>query len=135
MAVRDFNMASAVLRVRWRDREVWLMGDALAVQERDLLALGDPGAGGARRLLKAGHHGSRSASDPACIVALRPELTLVSAGRSNAFDHPHAEAMAALRSTGGRVYVTGTRRGVRVEAEGDGWLVETGDGRRLWFGP
>jgi competence protein ComEC len=135
MAVRDFNMASAVLRVRWRDREVWLMGDALAVQERDLLALGDPGAGGARRLLKAGHHGSRSASDPAWIEALRPELTLVSAGRSNAFDHPHAEAMAALRSTGGRVYVTGTRRGVRVEAEGDGWLVETGDGRRLWFGP
>jgi competence protein ComEC len=134
MALRDANMTSAVLRVDWRDREVWLMGDALAIQERDLLALGDPGAGdGVRRLLKAGHHGSRSASDPAWIAALEPELTLVSAGRTNAFDHPHAEAMAALRSTGSRVYVTGTCRGVRVEASGDGWRVEAGDGRRLWI--
>ena len=132
LEVRDFNMVSAVLRVRWRDREIWLMGDALDLQERDLLALGDPGEA-RRRLLKAGHHGSRSASDPAWIEALRPELVLVSAGRGNAFDHPHAEAMAALRSTGARVFVTGTCRGVRVQADRGGWLVEPGDGRRLWF--
>ncbi|MDR3673575.1 MAG: hypothetical protein P4L36_22215, partial [Holophaga sp.] len=140
LAVRDPNMVSAVLRVRWRDREVWLMGDALAIQEQDLLALGDPEEDGRRRLLKAGHHGSRSASDPAWVAALRPDLALVSAGRRNAFDHPHGEAMAALRSTGARVFVTGTCRGVRVIAVGDGegsgdgdrggWLVETGDGRK-----
>ena len=133
LAVRDYNMISAVLRVRWRDREIWLMGDALAIQERDLLALGDPGEGPRFRLLKAGHHGSRSASDPAWVGALRPDLALVSAGRRNAFDHPHPEAMAALRSEGARVFVTGTCRGMRVTASGDGWLVETGDGRRLLF--
>jgi competence protein ComEC len=133
LAVRDYNMASGVLRVRWRDREVWLMGDALSIQERDLLALGDPGEGGWHRLLKAGHHGSRGASDPAWVAALRPDLALVSAGRRNAFDHPHAEAMAALRSAGARVYVTGARLGVRVTADRDGWLVETGDGQSLWF--
>ena len=133
LAVRDYNMASGVLRVRWRDREAWLMGDALSIQERDLLALGDPGEGGWHRLLKAGHHGSRSASDPAWVAALRPDLALVSAGRRNGFDHPHAEAMAALRTTGARVYVTGTRMGARVTADGAGWLVETGDGQRLWF--
>ena len=137
LAVRDLNMASAVLRVRWRDREAWLMGDAHAVQERDLLALGDPGApeaGVRSRLLKAGHHGSRSASDPAWVAALRPDLALVSAGRRNGFDHPHAEAMMSLRSTGAPVFVTGTCRGVRVEAVSGGWLVEKGDGRRLAVG-
>jgi competence protein ComEC len=134
LAVRDFNMTSAVLRVRWRDREAWLMGDALALQERDLLALGDPGADPDRsRLLKAGHHGSRSASSPDWIAALEPGLTLVCAGRNNRFDHPHPEAMAALRSTGAPVYVTGTCKGIRVEAQGDGWRVETGDGRQLWL--
>jgi competence protein ComEC len=40
----DANMVSLVLRVTWRDRELWLMGDALAIQERDLLDLGDPGS-------------------------------------------------------------------------------------------
>ena len=131
LALGDANMTSAVLRVRWRDRELWLMGDALRIQERDLLALGDPGDGGGARLLKAGHHGSRSASDPAWVQALQPGLALVSAGRRNSFDHPHGEAMAALRSGGAPVFVTGTCQGVRVEARGDGWLVEKGDGRRL----
>jgi competence protein ComEC len=108
------------------------MGDALRIQERDLLALGDPGEGGGARLLKAGHHGSRSASDPAWVQALQPGLALVSAGRRNSFDHPHGEAMAALRSGGAPVFVTGTCQGLRVEARGDGWLVEKGDGRRVW---
>jgi competence protein ComEC len=129
LAVRDPNMTSAVLRVAWRDRELWLMGDALGIQERDLLALGEPGPGPAR-LLKAGHHGSRGASDPAWVAALDPDLSLVSAGRRNAFDHPHPEAMAALRSAGAPVFVTGTRLGLRVEAAPGGWRVEGGDGLR-----
>jgi competence protein ComEC len=136
LAVPDHNMISAVLRVRWRDRELWLMGDALGLQERDLLSLGDPGPpgrSGRSRLLKAGHHGSRGASQPAWVGALDPAIALVSAGRGNGFDHPHGEAMAALRSTGAPVFVTGTCRGVRVEACRDGWWVEKGDGRRLLF--
>ena len=132
LAVRDPNMVSAVLRVRWRDRELWLMGDALEMQERDLLALGDPEPGARSRLLKAGHHGSRSASSPAWAQALGPRLAVVCAGRRNLFGHPHGEAMAALRSGGARVYVTGTRLGVRVEAAEGGWRVEAGDGAR-WF--
>jgi competence protein ComEC len=131
LCVRDWNMTSAVVRVRWQDRELWFMGDALALQEQDLLGLGEPGAGGWARLLKAGHHGSRSASDPAWVQALAPGVVLVSAGRRNAFDHPHAEAMAALTARGAQVFVTGADGGVRVEARPGGWLVETGDGRRL----
>jgi len=130
---KDLNMVSVVLRLRWRDRECWLMGDALQAQERDLLDLGDPGGPVRSRLLKAGHHGSRSASDPAWVAALRPDLALVSAGRGNRFEHPHPEAMAALRSQGARVFVTGTRQGLRVEVAGQGWRVEAGDGARFDF--
>ena len=66
----DLNMVSLVLRVRWRDRELWLMGDALGIQERDLLDLGDPGPGAAGRLLKVGHHGSSERLGPS--LAGRP---------------------------------------------------------------
>jgi competence protein ComEC len=133
LRVRDANSASLVLRLDWQDRECWLMGDALAAQERDLLDLGDPGPAAGARLLKAGHHGSRGASDPAWIAALDPDLALVSAGRDNRFEHPHAEAMAALRSRGARVYVTGTRQGLWVRADGPGWRVEAGDGTCFRF--
>jgi competence protein ComEC len=122
----DANMVSLVLRVRWQDRELWLMGDALAVQEADLLALGDPGQASFHRLLKAGHHGSRSSSDPQWIAAIDPELTLLTAGRRNRFGHPHAETLATL--AGRSFEVVGPRRGVRVEAVAQGWRIEGGDG-------
>ncbi|MFN8012250.1 MAG: ComEC/Rec2 family competence protein [Holophagaceae bacterium] len=128
-ALQDANMVSLVLRVTWRDRRLWLMGDALAIQERDLLALGDPGPWPGGTLLKAGHHGSRSSSDPAWLEALRPDLTLATAGRRNRFGHPHPETLQAFRTLGLEPpRVSGPSLGVRVLAVPGGWRVEDGRG-------
>jgi competence protein ComEC len=125
----DLNMLSLVLRVRWRDRELWLMGDALGIQERDLMDLGDPGPGTEHRLLKVGHHGSGSASDPGWLNLVRPEMAMITAGRRNAFDFPHRSTLANLASAGcGSVWVTGPMAGVRIEAAGGGWSVQSGSG-------
>jgi len=126
-ALPDANMVSAVLRVTWRDRELWLMGDALAVQERDLMDLGEPGPS-MHRLLKAGHHGSRNASDPAWIAALKPEVAIISAGFRNPFEHPHLETLETFRREGLTPWMTGASCGVRVSAATSGWGIETGDG-------
>lgn len=105
------------------------MGDALAIQERDLLALGDPGPWPGGTLLKAGHHGSRSSSDPAWLEALRPDLTLATAGRRNRFGHPHPETLQAFRTLGLEPpRVSGPSLGVRVLAVPGGWRVEDGRG-------
>lgn len=126
-ALPDANMVSAVLRVSWHDRELWLMGDALAIQERDLLDLGDPGPG-SHRLLKVGHHGSRNATDPAWVSALGPEGAVIPAGLRNRFDHPHPETLEALRRAGAAAWITGPLAGVRVSAAAEGWRTEAGDG-------
>lgn len=132
--LRDLNMVSLVLRVRWRDRELWLMGDALDIQEQDLLDLGDPGPVRGRSLLKVGHHGSGSASKPQWLGALRPELALVTAGRRNAFGFPHPETLGNLAAAGcSSVWVMGPRNGVRIEAAPGGWLVQTGRGECYGF--
>ena len=123
----DLNMVSLVLRVRWRDREVWLMGDALGIQERDLMDLGEPGPGKGHRLLKVGHHGSRSASDSGWLSGLRPEMAVITAGRRNAFGFPHGSTLETLASVGCRsVWVTGLMNGVRIEAVPEGWSVQAG---------
>ncbi|HJV89700.1 MAG TPA: ComEC/Rec2 family competence protein [Holophagaceae bacterium] len=119
----DANMVSLVLRVDWRDRQLWLMGDALGIQERDLLDLGDPGPG-AHRVLKAGHHGSRSSSDPEWIRALAPEQVLITAGRRNRFGHPHPETLETLR--GIPTHLVGESGGVRLVAVAEGWRASTG---------
>ncbi len=122
----DANMISQVLRVSWQDRELWLMGDAMAIQERDLMDLGDPGPGGAHRLLKAGHHGSASASDAAWIAALSPELVLFTVGRRNPFEFPSPRTLETLGQT--PHFSTGPSGGVRVVVVPGGWRVETGAG-------
>lgn len=127
LALPDANMVSTVLRVTWRDRELWLMGDALAIQERDLLGLGEPGPF-RHRLLKAGHHGSRTASDAAWVAALGPEVVIIPAGFPNRFEHPHPETLATFQRQGLTPWITGPSRGVRVSALAAGWRIETGAG-------
>ncbi len=124
----DPNMVSVVLRVDWRDRELWLMADALSPQEADLLDLGEPGPRIRHRLLKAGHHGSRNTSSPEWLDALQPELALISAGRRNRFDHPDPGTVQALREAGIPLWVSGASLGVRTTAVPGGWRIDTGDG-------
>jgi len=127
----DTNMVSLVLRVGWRDRELWLMGDALSVQERDLLDLGDPGPF-PHRLLKAGHHGSRSASDPQWVAALRPEVAIIPAGYRNRFEHPHPETLETFQHHGLVPWVTGPACGVEAAAVPGGWRLRTGEGQEVF---
>ena len=103
------------------------MGDALAVQERDLLDLGEPGPG-RHRLLKAGHHGSRNASDPVWVAALHPELVIIPAGYRNRFEHPHAETLETFRRYELTPWITGPACGVQVAAVPGGWQIRTGAG-------
>lgn len=126
----DANMVSTVLRVRWQDREIWLMGDALQIQERDLMDLGDPGPGSFHRFLKVGHHGSRSASAPEWVKLLSPDAAVITAGRRNRFGHPHEETMEVLHQAMVSTFITGAERGVRMEVVEGGWEMESGTGGR-----
>jgi len=126
--LEDANSLSLVLRVRWQDRELWLMGDALQLQEHDLRDLGDPGRReGFHRVLKVGHHGSRSSGDPSWLAALAPDAALITAGLHNRFDHPHPETIQTLQDLRVPFAIVGPRRGARLEAVSGGWKLEGGD--------
>lgn len=47
--------------------------------------------------LKAGHHGSRTSSDPDFIKQLQLSAVFISAGRNNRYGHPHEETLATLQ--------------------------------------
>lgn len=48
-------------------------------------------------VLKLGHHGSDTASDPEFIHRVRPKLAIISAGLNNRYGHPKASTLATLR--------------------------------------
>jgi competence protein ComEC len=48
-------------------------------------------------VIKVGHHGSRTSSDPAFISQIQPKIALISAGRHNRYHHPNEETLTTLK--------------------------------------
>lgn len=76
----------------------WLFtGDATGGEEKDLLK-------GFQHLsldvLKVGHHGSNTSTDPSFIEQTKPGFALISAGENNRYGHPTAEVIETLEASG-----------------------------------
>ncbi|WP_461239634.1 DNA internalization-related competence protein ComEC/Rec2 [Paucilactobacillus sp. N302-9] len=48
-------------------------------------------------VLKLGHHGSKTSSDPQFIHTISPQLAIISAGRRNRYGHPNEETLQTLK--------------------------------------
>lgn len=123
-APADPNDISAVVHVRYAGFSALLTGDAPAWVEERLVARYGPTL--RADVLKAGHHGSRTATSGAFLDAVGPELVVISAGARNDYGHPHPEVLARLRARGiptARTDLDGTVR-VAVEPGGGEWRTE-----------
>lgn len=47
-------------------------------------------------ILKTGHHGSKTASDPTFVQKIKPQLAVISAGRNNRYGHPDPLTLKTL---------------------------------------
>jgi competence protein ComEC len=97
-APADANDISAVVRLRYGDFAALLTGDAPASVEHVLVER--YGDGLRADVLKAGHHGSRTASSEALLRAVHPALAVISCGRRNKYGHPAPETLARLHADG-----------------------------------
>jgi len=118
----DANDNSLVLRVDYAGRSLLLTGDAEAHEEATLLAGGAPLRAD---VLKVGHHGSRTSSTPALLAAVKPAVSIISAGAANRFGHPHEEVVARLQRASRHVLSTAEAGGTVVAIDDDGALVVT----------
>jgi competence protein ComEC len=108
----DPNLNALVLKASYGETDVLLPADA----ESDVTGRLSPGA---VEVLKVAHHGS---ADPGLLDELRdlrPQVAVVSCGRSNEYGHPHPETLAALSAMRGlTVYRTDVDGKVVVESDG-----------------
>jgi competence protein ComEC len=79
-------------------------------------------ASGTALVLKVPHHGSRSSSAPRFVAAVSPRVAIVSAGRRNAFGHPHPEVVERYERKGALV----------LRTDRDGAVNVSTDGNRVW---
>ncbi|MDZ7728597.1 MAG: MBL fold metallo-hydrolase [Dehalococcoidia bacterium] len=90
----DSNADSVVLQLACGGVEVLLMGDATSESERSML---DAGVIRDTDVLKVGHHGSETSTNPEFLEAAAPEFAVISAGRDSQYGHPHEERRLAAR--------------------------------------
>ncbi len=91
------NDDSLVLAMQYGKASVLLEGDAERPSEDAMVAAGRVHA---VTLLKVGHHGSRTSTNPEFLEAAAPRAAVVSVGRRNTFGHPRGEVIARLAARG-----------------------------------
>ena len=96
---KDKNNTSTMLRLIRKEGDniepiALLTGDAEAPEELEVLASGeDIGA----KILKLGHHGSKSSTTQGFLRAVSPKTVVVSAGLGNRYGHPASETMEKVK--------------------------------------
>ena len=99
------NNDSLVIRLDWQRASVLLEGDAEAPSEAAMLAHGRLAP---VTLLKVGHHGSKTSTNPEFLAAVAPRDAVISVGQHNTFGHPRWEVLERLEAA--RVHTFRTDR-------------------------
>ena len=120
----DPNNMSVVSRVVYGERRFLFMGDAETPVEQQLL---ERGTELSADVLKAGHHGSRTATSEAFLKRVAPTYAVLTCGKGNSYGHPHKETLqllekynvTTLRSDveGDIVFVTDGHTAVQLQKE------------------
>jgi len=99
----DLNEMSLILRVRYGENTMLLMGDAGIPSEDDML---DAGVNLSCNLLRVGHHGSSGSTGYRLLYEAAPDIAVISCGIDNEYGHPHEETMSRLADADVAVYRT-----------------------------
>lgn len=102
-AYKNVNNYSLVMQMVYGDTSFLFTGDAEGLSEEEMLAEGfDLHA----NILKAGHHGSDTASTDAFLEAVQARVAVISCGKNNSYGHPHTAALERFAQHDMGVYRT-----------------------------
>ncbi len=74
-------------------------------------------------VLKVGHHGSKSATSKKFLDNIRPEISIISAGENNKYNHPEEALLQRLYSCGSKIYRTDKDSTVTVSTYGEKYYI------------
>ena len=68
--------------------------------------------------MKVGHHGSPTGSSEAFLNLVTPNISLISAGIKNKFNHPAESVLASLKNIQSKIYRTDLMGAVLLQSDG-----------------
>lgn len=76
-------------------------------------------------ILKVGHHGSNGSGCREFVELLKPDVSMISCGRNNAYGHPGKQALKRLAETGSDIFITMETGQITIFVREEGFSVET----------
>ncbi|MEI6810623.1 MAG: MBL fold metallo-hydrolase [Candidatus Nomurabacteria bacterium] len=118
----DTNDASVSVEVTYGDETFLLTGDLPSTEESKLIS------GGLTKnitVYKAGHHGSKYSSGELLLTYIKPEYSVISAGKNNKYGHPNSETIERLQKYSKEILSTIDRGTISFITDGRMMEVET----------
>jgi beta-lactamase superfamily II metal-dependent hydrolase len=112
------NHYSLVNRLIYGNFEFIFMADADSEVERMLVAQGKFENDKFVKILKVGHHGSKTSSSEIFLKKLKPDYCLISVGLNNKYGHPDEEVLIRLRKYCKNIYRTDEDGDIRFQTDG-----------------
>ena len=114
------NNDSVVLRIQFGERSILLTGDVEKAAEQSLVS-----SQLKVDIVKVPHHGSKTSSTEAFVLATKPSFAIISVGQHSMFGHPHKEVVERWQTNGVTVLTTGNCGTITVATDGKELTVKT----------
>lgn len=112
----DPNNESVVGKLIFGEFTMMFTGDAEKTEEEPIVKA--YGGELQSKILKAGHHGSKTSSSADFLRAVAPEAALISCGAGNDYGHPHTQTMKKFHSMKLKIYETDKNGTITVTTDG-----------------
>ena len=117
----DPNYNSIIVKLSFGETDFLLTGDAEKGEELKLVQNGDNLDS---EVLKVGHHGSKTSSNPLFLEKVKPNYGLISVGAKNRYGHPNREVIDALSAVGAKIFRTDTGGRIHIQSDGESLTFE-----------
>ena len=125
----NLNLNSLVMRIEYGDFSMMLTGDAEIPTEEGILkrhAIGELRC----RILKAGHHGSKTSSCESFLQAVDADDVLISCGENNDYHDPHPSVLNRYKAHEMNYYRTDKNGTITVRTDGKNYTVQPERGEK-----
>ncbi|HIZ17343.1 MAG TPA: MBL fold metallo-hydrolase [Firmicutes bacterium] len=112
----DLNEYSIAIKLTYGSEKFLFMGDAEAINEREII---DAGYDIDTDVLKLGHHGSSTSSTEAFLKKASPDYAVISCGMGNSYGHPHDEVLKRCNDLKINVLRTDTDGTIIMRTDGE----------------
>jgi len=111
----ELNTTSIVIRLTFGEQSYIFCADAEKENEYEMM---DSGLTLKSNVIKVGHHGSTTSSLEKFIIAVDPEIAVISVGEGNDYGHPHEKIVKRLNRLGIKTYRTDLNGTIIITSDG-----------------